>query len=87
MYDETAVVSSPPPYTAYAAPTPEVGSKSSPYRIQVRETWGLCATVLLKQKKTLSQPVSEKSEMYCKPFSSLNFSFLNRLLSSFAFLK
>ena len=46
MYDETAVASSPPPYTAYAAPTPEVGSRSSLYRIQLRETWGLCATIL-----------------------------------------
>lgn len=51
MYDETAVASSPPPYTAYAAPTPEVGSRSSLYRIQLRETWGLCATILLTKRK------------------------------------
>ena len=51
MYDETAVASSPPPYTAYAAPTPEVGSRSSLYRIHLRETWGLCATILLKLKE------------------------------------
>ncbi|KAG8513169.1 Pleckstrin homology domain-containing family B member 2 [Galemys pyrenaicus] len=34
MYDETVVASSPPPYTAYATPTPEVGSKYLCYRIQ-----------------------------------------------------
>ena len=51
MYDETAVASSPPPYTAYAAPTAEVGSRSSLYRIHLRETRGLCATILLKLKE------------------------------------
>ncbi|KAL4840482.1 hypothetical protein H8958_013728 [Nasalis larvatus] len=39
MTDETSVVSSPPPYTAYAAPAPEVGRTLS---LQVREAWGLC---------------------------------------------
>ncbi|XP_059733174.1 pleckstrin homology domain-containing family B member 2 isoform X3 [Bos taurus] len=31
MYDETAVASSPPPYTAYAAPTPEQAYGYGPY--------------------------------------------------------
>nr|XP_019787376.1 pleckstrin homology domain-containing family B member 2 isoform X4 [Tursiops truncatus]XP_059872996.1 pleckstrin homology domain-containing family B member 2 isoform X3 [Delphinus delphis] len=31
VYDETAVVSSPPPYTAYAAPTPEQAYGYGPY--------------------------------------------------------
>lgn len=31
MYDETAVASSPPPYTAYAAPTPEQAYGYAPY--------------------------------------------------------
>uniref|UniRef100_A0A2K5JDN4 PH domain-containing protein n=1 Tax=Colobus angolensis palliatus TaxID=336983 RepID=A0A2K5JDN4_COLAP len=44
MTDETSVVSSPPPHTAYAAPAPEVGRTLS---LQVREAWGLCCCLAL----------------------------------------
>lgn len=62
MYDEVAVASSPPPYAAYAAPTPEVRRRSG-IMSPSEEIGVLYCSPFLKKQKTL-EPVAEKLEMY-----------------------